>query len=177
VRKAHTDFIQNTVNRDNKDNSKRFWSYIKSKRQEPAGISPLLNKDGFLHSDSQIKAEILNNHFQSVYTKEDTTTLPDKDNSTTKSMNDIYITENGVIKLLKDLNPHKASGPDQIPTRLLKLCASELAPVIVRVFQTSLNSGTVPSDWKEALITPLFKKGERNVASNYRSVSLTSVVS
>jgi hypothetical protein len=33
-------------------------------------------------------------------------------------MNDIYITENGVIKLLKDLNPHKASGPDQIPTRL-----------------------------------------------------------
>jgi hypothetical protein len=46
-------------------------------------------------------------------------------------MNDIYITENGVIKLLKDLNPHKASGPDQIPTRLLKLCASELAPAIV----------------------------------------------
>jgi hypothetical protein len=92
-------------------------------------------------------------------------------------MNDIYITENGVIKLFKDLNPHKASGPDQIPTRLLKLCASDLAPAIARVFQTSLNSGTVPSDWKEALITPLFKKGERNVASNYRSVSLTSVVS
>jgi len=58
----------------------------------------------------------------------------------------------------------------------LKLCASELAPAIVRVFQTSLDSGTVPSDWKEALITPLFKKGERNVASNYRPVSLTSVV-
>ena len=92
-------------------------------------------------------------------------------------MNDIYITENGVIKLLKDLNPHKASGPDQIPTRLLKLCASELAPAIVRVFQTSLDSGTVPSDWKETLITPLFKKGERNVASNYRPVSHTSVVS
>ena len=72
-------------------------------------------------------------------------------------MNDIYITENGVIKLLKDLNPHKASGPDQIPTRLLKLCASELSHAIVRIFQTSLDSGTVPSDWKEALITPLFK--------------------
>jgi hypothetical protein len=49
------------------------WSYIKSKRQEPAGISPLLNKDWFLHSDSHIKAEILNHQFQSVYTKEDTT--------------------------------------------------------------------------------------------------------
>jgi hypothetical protein len=151
MRKAQTDFIQNTVNRDIKENSKRFWSYIKSKRQEPAGISSLLNKDGFLHSDSHIKAEILNHQFQSVYTKEDTTTLPDKGNSTIKSMNDIYITENGVIKLLKDLNPHKASGPDQIPTRLLKLCASELAPAIVRISQTSLDSGTVPSDWKEAI--------------------------
>jgi hypothetical protein len=47
------------------------------------------------------------------------------------------------IKLLKDLNPHKASGPDQIPTRLLKLCASDLAPAIARVFQTSLNSHSV----------------------------------
>ena len=135
------------------------------------------NKDGFLHSDSQIKEEILNHHFQSVYTKEDTTTLPDKGNSTIKSMNDICITENGVIKHLKDLNPHKASGPDQILTRLLKLCASGLAPASVSVFQTSLDSGTIPSDWKEALITPLFKKGERNVASKYRPVSLTSVVS
>jgi hypothetical protein len=52
---------------------------------------------------------------------------------------------------LKDLNPHKASGPDQIPTRLLKLCASDLAPAIARVFQTSLNSGTDPS---------LFKSGD-----------------
>jgi hypothetical protein len=59
-------------------------------------------------------------------------------------------------------------APDQIPTRLLKLCASKLSHAIVRIFQTSLDSGTVPSDWKEALITPLVKKGERNVASNYR---------
>lgn len=89
---------------------------------------------------------MFNHQFQSVYTKEDTTTLQVKGNSTIKSMNDIYITENGVIKLFKDLNPHKASGPDQIPTRLLKLCASDLAPAIARVFQASLNSGTVPSD-------------------------------
>jgi hypothetical protein len=34
------------------------------------------------------------------------------------------------IQLLKDLNPHKASGPDQIPTRKLKLCSSELAPAV-----------------------------------------------
>jgi hypothetical protein len=62
---------------------------------------------------------------------------------------------------LKDLNPHKASGPDQIPTRLLKLCASDLAPAIARVFQTSLNSGTVPSDWKLAVIPKIFESESR----------------
>jgi hypothetical protein len=40
MRKAQTDFIQNTVNRDIKENSKRFWSDVKSKRQEPTGVSP-----------------------------------------------------------------------------------------------------------------------------------------
>ena len=69
MRKAQTDFIQNTVNRDIKENSKRFWFYIKSKRQEPAGISPLLNKDGFLHSDSQIKAAILTTNFSPLIQK------------------------------------------------------------------------------------------------------------
>jgi hypothetical protein len=43
----------NTVNTDIKENSKRLWSYIKSKRQEPAGISPLLNKDGLKKSGDE----------------------------------------------------------------------------------------------------------------------------
>ena len=55
--------------------------------------------------------------------------------------------------------------------------ASELTPALGLLYQSSLNSGTVPTDWKEALITPLFTKGDRTAASNYRPVSLTSVIS
>ena len=40
----------------------------------------------------------------------------------------------------------------------------------------SLEDGMVPLEWKEAHITPLFKKGSRNKSENYRPVSLTSVI-
>ena len=60
---------------DLKENPKRFWSFIKSKRQEAAGVSELVNKDGFLQSNTTPKAEILNGQFNSVYTREDTGTI------------------------------------------------------------------------------------------------------
>ena len=52
MRRAHQAYIQDTVNQDLTANSKRFYSYVKSKKQETTGISPLLNQDGFLHSRS-----------------------------------------------------------------------------------------------------------------------------
>ena len=53
--------------------------------------------------------------------------------------------------------------------------ATEIAPIMTKIFQTSLDSGKIPDDWREAAIVPIFKKGERQLASNYRPVSLTSV--
>ena len=90
-------------------------------------------------------------------------------------MADITIEEAGVAKLLKGVDPSKASGQDQIPCKLLRELNIELAPVFTRLFQTSYNSGSLPSTWKSAWITPVYKKGDKCVASNYRPVSLTCV--
>jgi hypothetical protein len=42
-------------------------------------------------------------------------------------------------------------------------------------FQASINQGTIPPEWKEANVVPIFKKGVKSRASNYKPVSLTVV--
>ena len=62
-----------------------------------------------------------------------------------------------------------------VPTRILRDYADDIAPILQSIFQQSLDTGMVPEDWKKANVTAVFKKGSRQVASNYRPVSLTCV--
>ena len=172
VKKANRDYVDRVAS---DDDPKRFWAYVKSKGQDSQGVSPLKNSEGFLQSDSKKKADILNKQFQSVFTKEDTKSNPDKGESPYKDMQEIVITEQGVLKLLLDIDPKKATGPDNISAAILRTAAEELAPVYTKLFQLSLDTGYVPNDWKEAWVVPIFKKGERHLPSNYRPVSLTSI--
>lgn len=87
----------------------------------------------------------------------------------------LIITEHGVQKLLANLNPYKAMGPDGISPRILKELSIELAPALTTIFQSSVSSGSVPSDWRDAHVTPIFKKGEQYNPANYRPISLTCV--
>ena len=91
-------------------------------------------------------------------------------------MANIIFTKEGVEKLLKNLDPTKASGPDNISTRILKETATEVAPCLAIILQHSYDTGQVPNDWRNANITAIFKKGSKVDPSNYRPVSLTSVV-
>ena len=73
------------------------------------------------------------------------------------------------------INTAKAQGPDRIANIMLKTCASQLAPSLTTIFQHSIDSGKLPSDWLSADISPVFKKGDVHLPENYRPVSLTSV--
>ena len=157
------------------DSSKKFWSFVKSLKSDTMGI-PSLKKHGQYESGNKVKATILNDHFKSVLTTENDT-LPQLPTSSIPPIPDLIISVDGVCKLLSDLNPHKASGPDGIPARILKVAAEEIAPALTIIFQKSLETGDIPSPWLRANITPLFKKGDRTDASNYRPVSLTSICS
>ena len=90
-------------------------------------------------------------------------------------LEDINITLNGIIKLLKDLNPNKSPGPDNLGPRVLKELAEDIAPILLMIFWRSLNTGEVPEDWCTANVTPVYKKGQKYQAENYRLISLTSV--
>ena len=90
-------------------------------------------------------------------------------------MDNIVVSSEGVIKILKGLNPTKALGPDELHPRVLKELANELGPVVSHLFQQCLDTDEIPKEWLLANICPLFKKGDRALARNYRPVSLTCV--
>ena len=90
-------------------------------------------------------------------------------------MGEITVDPKGVLKLLNVLNIHKAPGPDGLSARVLKECSSEIAPILTLIYNESLAQGTVPDDWRQANVAPVFKKGEKYNAANYRPVSLASI--
>ena len=91
-------------------------------------------------------------------------------------MPQIQISVKGIEKMLKSLNPHKAAGPDQFKPIVLQTLHAELAPILQVKFQKSLDSGKLPYIWKEADVSPIFKKGDKSDPANYRPISLTCVL-
>ena len=160
---------------DGKTNStKRFYSYLKSLRSGSSGIAPL-KVNGHLVSHSEGKAAALNDQFVSVFSEDTGAPIPDLGPSPHADLPDIQISPDGVRKLLSNILPHKAAGPDEIHARVLKELHEPLAPILGDLFQRSLDSGEVPEDWRQANVAPAFKKGDKNKASNYRPISLTSI--
>ena len=118
---------------------------------------------------------IAKNQFTSVFTDEDTTTLPKMKPTNHPTVRPTVVNRKGVLKLLNDISPYKATGPDAIPGRLLKSLSDEVADILIMIFQASLDQGKKPQDWKKVFISPIFKKGDRHKPANYRPVSLRSI--
>ena len=86
------------------------------------------------------------------------------------------ITPEEVSKKLSKLKTDKSPGPDQIHPRVLKEVHHQISEAIALLYNTSLSTGTLPIDWRTGNITAMYKKGSRKLASNYRPVSLTSIL-
>lgn len=89
-----------------------------------------------------------------------------------------YVTEDRVFTKLASLNPHKASGPDNVPAWLLKENADILTPVVTDILNSSYSEARLPSSWKLADITPIPKQTPvLNINKHLRPISLTSILS
>ena len=119
VRKQHDLYVNNLVG-DVKANPRDFYRYINSQKKDTQGIPPLKRKNGKGVAQSDLeKAEEFNGQFTDVFNKNEHTQVPLLDRSA-PFMNDIAVSKDGVIKLLKGLNSSKASGPVELHPRVLK---------------------------------------------------------
>lgn len=175
VKKKYWEYVNETIDPDNDKNGKKFWKFIKSQKQDNTGVVPLKSNAGLMTSPTD-KANALNDQFQRAFTPQDATPPPDLGKSPYPDMKNIIVTEEGVHKLLAKIDVSKATGPDGISGRILKLVAEDISPSITFLFQQAIVTGENPNDWKEANIVPIFKKGDRTLPINYRPVSLTSIL-
>ena len=157
LRKSRSEYLHEVGENLTTNNTKPFWSYIKSLRQNSVGVSAL-NTTKDIATSALEKANALNQQFQSVFTKEDCNSLPKTGQKFTTSMPPIIIRTEGIEKLLRELKPQKAPGPDNIMSRVLKECAGSIAPLFRQNFQKSLCTGELPEDWLTANVSPIFKK-------------------
>jgi hypothetical protein len=75
---------------------------------------------------------------------------------------------------IEKLKRHKSPGIDQIPAELIKaggrIIRSEIHKLIISIW----NKEELPEEWKESVIVPICKKGDKTDCSNYRGISLLS---
>ena len=102
--------------------------------------------------------------------------MPDIVPKVVPELNNIFINPSIEKKKLDSLKINKSQGPDKLHHRLLKELSEVLSYPLSLIFKKSVDTGKIPCEWKYANITALYKKGDKKYASNYRPVSLTSVV-
>jgi len=196
IKRAKKEF-EKKLAKECKTNPKAFHKYANFKSKSNKKVIRLRDKEGNVQLKDEANAKTLNEYFTSVFTKEDDADVlimneaaeqlygsPPNDpfNYVGPTANEfldvdsIDCSEEVVKALLKDINPNKSNIDECIHPRILKECANSLAKPISIIYRRSLDSGTVPSLWKDGTVTPLHKGGSRHDACQFRPVTITSLL-
>ena len=118
-----------------KENPKCFWRYVNSRLKTRTGIADLMEDDGSMVSSNEDKARLLNSFFTSVFTIEDTDSVPVMEPRSFKEpLRDIPIGEDTVRTKLEKLLPAKSPGPDGWHPRWLKEIAEVIATPLSNLY-------------------------------------------
>ena len=166
---------------------KIFWDNIRLCSGLGRVKSRVLPLPAMTPEQSLKSANTVNSHFVNAIKSIATTT----NNATANCVNDVHnvennnmsifsfspITDQDVLTAIKQLNNSKSRGIDNISIKMVKLSGNIIAPILRAIFNHFLSTGYYPQQWKEAIVTPVFKKGDKFCINNYRPVALLPICS
>jgi hypothetical protein len=160
-------------------NPKKWWSLVgqvmgSSKKSK----YPAIVKDGVIYSTDKEKAQAFNDTFvaSSNMTEDDYDAPMEDITPPHDKLDHIEVLEKDVEDILKGINTNKAYGPDNVSPRLIKEAGPSIIKVLTRIFNKSLQLAKFPEIWKRANVLPIYKKAEMFITTNYRPVSLLSIL-
>jgi len=158
-------------------NPKGLFTYINKKQKMKESIRSLNDLSGASTTDKAEMAEIISNQFASVFS------MDDGNEPIFENRTEYLCSEEGIISrcdLLERLNRldcSKAPGRDKVSQHILKNFSVEILVPLEFIFNKSLNEGEISDEWREANLTPLFKKGSLPVSMDSFSKNLVSQTS
>ena len=174
--------INGIIDTLHKNDSKSYWQLMRrlmGKSGKSDEIPSIIDSENAeLVYTNKEKSNLLNKYFCSISNiNDENLECPAFPCRCEKELNDIVISRNDVLDILKILKLNKASGNDNISHNMLKNTAETVCEPLQILFNLSLNQCVFPLSWKTAIVIPLHKKNERFLPSNYRPISLLSCVS
>ena len=156
---------------------KTYWSILKrfmNKVKIPT-VPPLL-VNGFFETDFKKKAGIFNVFFaDQCNIFNNGSIIPEINYKTNKRKMDITFSFLELSKIIKDLNPNKAHGHDNISIKMIQMCGNSIIAPLKLLFESAIKSGHFPDSWKQGNIVPVHKKESKNLVKNYRPISLLPI--
>ena len=147
---------------------------------------PTKNKSTYIGNingecDDQTKANILNHHFSTFGAKLGSAfeggSIPTFGPVRPPTFNLTSITPDTISNILGDLCLSKSCGLDGLTARLLKDAGETIVQPLTHIFNQSITKKHFPTEWKTACVSALFKDRDRSDPTNYRPISLLSIVS
>ena len=138
-------------------------------------VNALINKkDVNMNDKNYLTANTLNENY--ARTSTDSNYIAPNRRMISRIQKDVRMEEHRVFRILDNLES-TSSGPDGFPAWFLRLAAPFLSGPLMHLYNISISSGVVPVQWKKAIITPVAKVSQAVSASDYRPISVTSILS